>query len=104
MKPAGPVETTLAVARDHPAYDGHFPGRPILPAVVILAEVLAAIESATARAPEHWEIANAKFLEPVVPGTALTLVHEATDSGGVRFEVRSASGVVASGMLAPRNA
>ena len=100
--PAGPVETSLAVAREHPAYEGHFPGHPILPGAVILAEVMAAIESATAHAPQDWEISNAKFLDPVTPGTALTLVHELLDSGGVRFEVRSAAGVVASGVLAPR--
>ena len=96
------VETALAVARDHPAYAGHFPGHPVLPGVVILAEVLAAVEAATARGPEDWEIASAKFLSPVMPGTALTLVHELLDSGSVRFEVRCAAGVVASGTLAAR--
>lgn len=100
---AGPVETMLAVPRDHPAYAGHFPGHPILPGVVILAEVLAAIEAATARAPRQWELSNAKFFDPVTPGTALTLLHEVLDSGGVRFEVRSAAGVVASGTLARRD-
>ena len=100
---SSPVETVLTVARDHPAYDGHFPGHPILPGVVILAEVLAAIEAATALAPERWEIANAKFLEPVLPGAPLTLVHEATGSGGVRFEVRNADAVVATGTLARRD-
>jgi 3-hydroxymyristoyl/3-hydroxydecanoyl-(acyl carrier protein) dehydratase len=100
--PARRVETPLDVARDHPAFEGHFPGRPILPGVVLLAEVLAAIEAATARGPQEWEVANAKFLEPVAPGTALTLVHEATESGGVRFEVRSAAALVASGLLARR--
>ena len=100
---AGPVETMLAVPRDHPAYEGHFPGHPILPGVVILAEVLAAIEAATARAPQQWEVSNAKFLDPVTPGTALTLLHEVLDSGAVRFEVRSATGVVASGTLARRD-
>ena len=98
----GPVETALAVPREHPAYDGHFPGHPILPGVVILAEVMAAVEAATARAPPQWEISSAKFLGPVTPVTALTLVHEVLDSGSVRFEVRSATGVVASGTLARR--
>jgi 3-hydroxymyristoyl/3-hydroxydecanoyl-(acyl carrier protein) dehydratase len=97
------VETALAVARDHPAYAGHFPGHPVLPGVVILAEVLAAVEAATARGPEDWEIASAKFLAPVLPGAALTLVHELLDSGSVRFEVRCGAGVVASGTLTARH-
>jgi 3-hydroxyacyl-[acyl-carrier-protein] dehydratase len=104
MRPAGPVATPLALARDHPAYDGHFPGHPILPGVVLLAEVMAVIEAAGASAATDWEIASAKFLAPVVPGDALTVVHEALASGNVRFEVRSASALVASGSLAPRRA
>ena len=100
--PGAPAATALAVARDHPAYEGHFPGQPILPGVVILAEVLAAIARATSIPVEQWQVANAKFLDPVTPGTALTLSHERLDSGGVRFEVRSAAGVVASGALTPR--
>ena len=86
----------------HPAFEGHFPGRPILPAVVLLAEALAAIESATGHAPQEWTLANAKFLAPVAPGTTLTFSHEATGAGGIRFEVRSAAGVIAHGVLAPR--
>ena len=89
---------------DHPAFEGHFPGRPILPAVVLLAEALAAIESATGRAPHDWTLANAKFLAPVSPGTPLTFSHAATASGGMRFEVHSPAGIVAHGVLAPRGA
>jgi 3-hydroxyacyl-[acyl-carrier-protein] dehydratase len=100
--PAAPVATALAVARDHPAYEGHFPGNPILPGVVILAEALASIAQSTAVPMEQWEVASTKFLEPVTPGTPLTLAHERLDNGGVRFEVRSPKGVVASGVLVPR--
>ena len=100
--PAAPVATALAVARDHPAYEGHFPGNPILPGVVILAEVLASIARATSVPVDGWEVSNTKFLEPVAPGTPLTLTHERLDNGGVRFEVRSPTGLVASGALAPR--
>ena len=102
--PGAPAATALAVARDHPAYEGHFPGQPILPGVVILAEVLAAIARATSIPVEQWQVSNAKFLDPVTPGTALTLSHERLDSGGVRFEVRSEAVLVASGSLVPRRA
>lgn len=99
----GPARSPLDVPRDHPAFAGHFPGHPILPGAVILAEVMAAIEAATARGPESWEITSAKFLAPVQPGTALVLQHEPTRSGGVSFEVRDERGVIASGVLAPRD-
>ena len=95
------MESALPVAADHPAYAGHFPGQPILPGVVILAEAIAAIAKATGRGPERWTLANAKFLAPVTPGTALALRHEQVD-GNVRFEVRAGDRLVASGALAPR--
>ena len=92
-----PGESALAIAPDHPAYAGHFPGRPLLPGVVLLAEVMAAVEGGP------WDIAHAKFLDAVRPGDALTLRHEPATQGRVRFEVRSARGLVATGQLAPRS-
>jgi 3-hydroxyacyl-[acyl-carrier-protein] dehydratase len=97
------IESPLRVAHDHPAFEGHFPGHPILPGVVLLAEALAAIETATGRAAAEWTLSSAKFLEPIEPGTPLTLAHAAQASGAIRFEVRAPGGVVASGALAPRD-
>ena len=97
------MESPLQLAADHPAYAGHFPGRPILPGVVLLAEVMHEVARTTGRGADRWTIASAKFLQPVVPGTALTLVHEGSPNGGIRFEVRAAGGVVASGTLSPRD-
>ena len=94
----------LEIARDHPAFAGHFPGQPIVPGVVILAEALAAIERATGRSAERWEISQAKFLKPVGPGEALALHHEPLDSGSVRVEIRAGEALVANGVLAPRAA
>ena len=94
--------SVLAIAADHPAFEGHFPGRPVVPAVVLLAEVLAAVAAATGRATPQWTVASAKFLAPVLPGVALELTHEAASGGGRRFEIRSAEGLVASGLLAAR--
>jgi 3-hydroxyacyl-[acyl-carrier-protein] dehydratase len=96
------MESSLPVAADHPAYSGHFPGRPILPGVVMLAEAVAAIAQSTGRAVDRWSIANAKFLQPVAPGTALVLVQTTHASGGVGFEIRAGDRVVATGALTPR--
>ena len=96
------MESALNLAADHPAYAGHFPGQPILPGVVILAEVLDAVAGETGVAGARWTIASAKFRHPVVPGTTLTLVQERTARGDVRFDVLAGASVVASGVLAPR--
>lgn len=98
MMPGQRVETAFTIAQDHPAFAGHFPGQPIVPAVVLLAEALAAIETATGRAPEQWTLSGAKFLQAVGPGSRLTLVHEESRDGR-RFELRCGDALVASGTL-----
>ena len=101
MTPDARVEATIAIAQDHPAFAGHFPGQPVVPAVVLLAEALAAIEAATGRAPHEWRLSGAKFLQAVGPGARLTLMHEEA-RGGRRFESCSGDALVASGTLAAK--
>jgi 3-hydroxymyristoyl/3-hydroxydecanoyl-(acyl carrier protein) dehydratase len=94
--------STLDVARDHPAFEGHFPGHPILPGVVLLAEAMAAIEAATGTSARDWTVEQAKFLGVVEPGARLALTLAAKPSGGVSFELREGERLVASGALARR--
>jgi 3-hydroxyacyl-[acyl-carrier-protein] dehydratase len=89
------VKVDLSIASDHPAYEGHFPGHPLLPGVVLLAEAMGTLDAA------QWSIDKAKFLLPVEPGTALTLTHEALASGARRIEVASSRGVVATAVISP---
>lgn len=95
-------EVALAIDSDHPAYAGHFPGRPILPGVLLLAEALAAVESQSGRPVQEWSIASAKFVRTVAPGAPLTLVHESVGPDRVQFEIRSGDALVASGTLSAR--
>ena len=96
------VDAALAVPRDHPAFDGHFPGRPILPGVCLLAEAMAALEAATGTAARDWRVESAKFTSPVEPGAALAIAHRGDEAGRVRFEIRAGERLVASGVLARR--
>ena len=95
-------ETALEVAASHPAFQGHFPGHPILPGVVLLAEAIAAVEAATARPASRWSLDQAKFLAPVAPGARLAIVQTPLASGAVRFEIREGERTVATGTLSPR--
>jgi 3-hydroxyacyl-[acyl-carrier-protein] dehydratase len=89
--------TTLAVAADHPAYAGHFPGMPVLPGVVLLDATLHALESIG----PAWDVATAKFQSAVRPGEQLTLQHETLPDGSVRFSIQTADRPVATGILVP---
>jgi len=66
----------VEIAVDHPAFDGHFPGRPVLPGVALLAEVLEAALREPALAAcigSEPRLAVVKFLAPVGPGAALVI-------------------------------
>ena len=59
------LKVTIRIAADHPSLAGHFPGRPIVPGVVLLDHLLQAIQQhrrCTLRA-----MPVVKFLQPVLP-------------------------------------
>ena len=66
----------IEIGADHPAFEGHFPARPILPGVALVAAVLEAaaaepgLAACIGAAPR---LAFVKFLAPVVPGASLTI-------------------------------
>jgi len=78
----------LTIPADHPAFAGHFPGRPILPGVVLLDAVARAIAAGLAlEVTPLWRVDTVKFLQPALPGDSLTLEWEPMATGEVRFIV-----------------
>ncbi len=98
--------SALTVDAGHPAFDGHFPGRPILPGVALIAEVLEAAfaEPVLARSlgPAPRLVA-AKFFVPVAPGAALAIVWRATTKT-LDWRVSDGAHDVASGQFARSDA
>jgi 3-hydroxyacyl-[acyl-carrier-protein] dehydratase len=89
----------MAIAVDHPAFAGHFPGFPVVPGAVLLDEAMFVIHAATGLACNR--IAWVKFLHPVRPGDALLVHHEIDAGGGIRFEIMSGADKVVTGSLLP---
>lgn len=96
----------FVIAADHPALPGHFPGRPIVPGVVVLDRVLEAIES-THGPLGALRLPQVKFLRPLLPGQAAQVMIEpmpSIEAGGRtsrwRFRVERAGELVASGEVA----
>jgi 3-hydroxymyristoyl/3-hydroxydecanoyl-(acyl carrier protein) dehydratase len=99
-EPAGTVLTRLRVPEDHPALPGHFPGRPVVPGVLLLDAVLDALRKAGAGPATR--LLRAKFLAPVAPGmeVAITLAETGAHSGHFAFTCHAEGRVVARGEVA----
>ncbi|AAW77571.1 3-hydroxymyristoyl/3-hydroxydecanoyl-(acyl carrier protein) dehydratases [Xanthomonas oryzae pv. oryzae KACC 10331] len=87
----------FVVPHDHPCLPGHFPGRPVVPGVVVLDHVLQAVEAlhgprAAARLPQ------VKFVQPLLPGQTASVTLEG-DGPRWRFRVQRADVVLVSGEL-----
>jgi len=93
--------TPLSLPVPHPATEGHFPGAPILPGVVLLDEALRIIERSLGGEAVCWRIASVKFLSPATPAQPLTLEHERLPGGAVRFTIVSGERTVATGQMSP---
>ncbi|MGH8169321.1 MAG: hypothetical protein ACRETJ_02140 [Steroidobacteraceae bacterium] len=92
----------LPIFATHPAFDGHFPGSPVLPGVVLLDEAIRAIELGDGGEHRSWRVASVKFLRVVVPGEELVLERERLASGSIRFMILGTGhAVVATGTLSP---
>ena len=89
------------ISADHPALPGHFPGRPLVPAVVILDRVIEAAEAWCGPAFKLGGLPQAKFLAPLLPGEAATVTLVRRDAM-LDFTVHRATTLVSRGTLALR--
>lgn len=90
------------IPASHPALPGHFPGRPLVPGVVLLDRVVDAIRADEAGG-EGWFAAGfpaVKFVRALEPGMEFDIVWEAPGAGGLqRFRCEDAQGLLVQGTL-----
>lgn len=75
----------LSLPADHPTAEGHFPGNPIMPGAVLLAEVLNAIEKEMGDVALPYVIKAAKFFSPARPGDHVRIEYGVNDASSVKF-------------------
>ncbi|HYN27986.1 MAG TPA: hypothetical protein VES94_06785 [Burkholderiales bacterium] len=79
------VKATIAIPVDGPWFEGHFPGRPILPGVAELALAIAALRQETGKPLPLRGVAFARLRQLVLPGDRLEL--SARERAGPEGEV-----------------
>lgn len=85
-----------------PGFSGHFPGYPILPAVVQLIAAQCLIEEQKGHPVELSSVKNAKFLQEVMPGNEILIqCADCTIKGlsGSRVQIYSADKIAASFLM-----
>jgi 3-hydroxymyristoyl/3-hydroxydecanoyl-(acyl carrier protein) dehydratases len=86
----------------HAALPGHFPGHPLVPAVILLEQVALALRAW--RNQRLARVLEAKFVGPLLPGQAaqlrLSQAPSAADGGErVRFEIQREGNLLARGVV-----
>jgi uncharacterized membrane protein/3-hydroxymyristoyl/3-hydroxydecanoyl-(acyl carrier protein) dehydratase len=94
----GTHEIPLDVPMNHPAFAGHFPGSPVLPAVVLLEQVIEAAERLHGGPITVVEMPRAKFVAPLLPGDSAT-IRLRRERALVHFEVHRGANRVAQGVF-----
>jgi len=92
------LEITFDVPIHHPAFAGHFPGMPVLPAVVLLERVIEAAEKLCGGPLAVVEMPRAKFVSPLVPGDR-AIIRLRRERDFVHFDVRRGANRVAQGVF-----
>jgi 3-hydroxyacyl-[acyl-carrier-protein] dehydratase len=99
MSNADVHRATVRIPASHPALPGHFPGRPIVPGVVLLQRVLDEAERWLGRELSARALPQAKFSAPLLPEQDAEL--ELRLAGNeLRFSVTRAGHVVTQGRFA----
>ena len=78
-------ETCRVIPADHPSLTGHFPGAPIVPGVVLLDEVAAALAE-WRKESRLTGIPSVKFIAPTKPGQSFVIVFDSTNTAGTQID------------------
>jgi 3-hydroxyacyl-[acyl-carrier-protein] dehydratase len=93
---AAEFRETFSIAASHGALPGHFPGRPVVPGVVLLDRVAAALERW--RGARIAGLPQVKFLRPLLPDQEAELTLE-DDGKSIRFRIVHAQVAIANGSI-----
>ena len=89
---------SFVIDPSHPSLPGHFPGAPVVPGVVVLERVFAAIEAVHGPVGAT-RLPQVKFVQPLLPGEEADIVVEG-EAPRWRFRVLRGEVLIAGGEVA----
>lgn len=88
----------LRIDAGHPVFPGHFPGQPLVPAVILLEQVALALRAW--RGQRLAQVLEAKFVAPLRPDeTAVLHLTGATDGSRIGFRIERDGTLLARGLV-----
>ena len=93
------LRLNITISADHPSLPGHFPGHPVVPGAVILAEVIHVVTRALGAGTRITGLPRVKFVNPMPPGQPCELILTDHGVGSAGFELTHDARRVASGNL-----
>ncbi|BCA55715.1 hypothetical protein W02_28550 [Nitrospira sp. KM1] len=96
------IELPCCIDPAHASLTGHFPDHPIVPGVVILNEVLRAVEPYCSGMSDAFRMPSAKFLSPLLPGQRFTITIDHSNEKTC-FTVKSGITCIVTGILTPES-
>jgi 3-hydroxyacyl-[acyl-carrier-protein] dehydratase len=90
----------ISIPGEHPVFDGHFPGRPVLPAIAHLAVAAQALAAVTGREASISAVPFLRLRRPVAPGDVLDVsISRPAADGSISFDIRRGEEWMSSGFL-----
>lgn len=86
------TSVSYVVPPDHPAFEGHFPGSPVLPGIVQIRLFLLTAQRLTGKAWQLGEVQRAKFMRPVLPGQKVVVKMRAKPDDVFEFTLHAVGG------------
>lgn len=93
------VEVRGAIAANHPALAGHFPGDPIVPGALILCEVLHAARQTMGGDFVPAAIPLARFHAPLRPSEPFVCTIERINAETFKYQLKRDATLIASGTM-----
>ena len=99
MNSMGQMELEVVFGSEEPFFEGHFPGRPVTPGVMLIDRGVAAAGKTLGRNVVPKSIRKVKFSNPVLPDETVRLKMDRRDEGEVAYLFSKDGAPCASGVL-----